>query len=273
MTNALRENAIRETRTKSRLPKDQTKADLAAACEAERAAMRGALCAQLPLPSQGQVARRAGTVDAASSTAVMAVTKRPRLGDALPPTLLPLPPSPVADTTHRALATRLLGALEWLAQEGHPQLGGFLLADDATELGRDGWDAEICLLVVGGLRQLESVLRARREGAWRLVRRGGALCKLGADRRRTGPLGADRDAETSWMSGGISAPLQLEPVAAGAPRRLATGCGSPRHECLAQMREGQIKTAFAHCVAKGRRRTRHASGLQVPAPLLHIARI
>ena len=47
------------------------------------------------------------------------------------------------------------GRSTWLAlaHDGHPQLGGFLLADDAAELERDGWDTDICLLlVVRGLR-------------------------------------------------------------------------------------------------------------------------
>ena len=271
MTNALRENAIRETRTKSRLPKDQTKADLAAACEAERAAMRRALCAQLPLPSQGQVARGAGTAAVASRTAmvVAAAAKRPRLGAALPPARPP-PHPPAADAVLGALTTRLLGACERMTREG-----AFLMADDAEALRLDGWDAALWSRVAGGLVQLQAVLRARSDGAGRLVRRGGALVRLGADRLGADRLGdgADGDgagqgADYAWMSGAISAPLELSPVAAGggAPRRrFVTACGSPRMECLGRMKGSQIKAAFAHCVEKGRRRTRHAAGLQARA--------
>lgn len=53
------------------------------------------------------------------------------------------------------------GRSTWLAlaHDGHPQLGGFLLADDAAELERDGWDADICLLVVRGLRGVHVFLQ------------------------------------------------------------------------------------------------------------------
>ena len=265
MTNALRESATRETRTKSRLPLHRTKADLAAACEAERAAMRRALCAQLPLPSQGQVARGAGTAAAASRTAMVVATaaKRPRLGAALPPARPP-PHPPAADAVLGALTTRLLGACERMTREG-----AFLMADDAEALRLDGWDAALWSRVAGGLVQLQAVLRARSDGAGRLVRRGGALVRLGADRLGDGADG-DGDgqgADYAWMSGAISAPLELSPVAAGgAPRRrFVTACGSPRMECLGRMKESQIKAAFAHCVEKGRRRTRHAAGLQARA--------
>ena len=225
---------------------------------------------ELPLPSR----RRAAQAASSSRRRVAALpkpapeaAKRLKTSQQVAP---PPPPGPVVDGGLRSLAARLLGVFGLLGSEGHSQLGTFLLADHMEELQRDGWDAAVCRRIVEGLRHLERILQEQGDAAWRIVRRAGAVSRLVADRRRSkGPLAADRGADASWMAGSISAPLELGVVMDGGPRRYVTGCGSPRMECFAHMKPDQIKKGFAHCVAPGRNRTRHAAGLQVGAAHKH----
>lgn len=74
----------------------------------------------------------------------------------------------------------------------------------------------------------------------------------------------------SRLGGAIACPLELsETSGEGKPvrRRFISGCGSPRHECLAHFAVAKKRPGAAHCTVERRkgtaRRSRSAAGLQV----------
>ena len=82
-----------------------------------------------------------------------------------------------------------------LAHDGHPQLGGFLLADDAAELERDGWDADICLLLVRGLRGVHVFCSMARP---KFGRSSKPKAKRGSSRSYSPRRRARKSREPSW---------------------------------------------------------------------------